>query len=332
MVDIHAKNWDNYWQGRASQQSGNALIEVGIEHSHDLKAFWRDIFSNEKKAIKVIDFACGAGSVLKHAQSCGIKDLTGLDVSTQALHVMAQKIIGSKAICSAVDDTPLPADTYDLAVSQFGIEYAGSKGALFKAFSEMYRVIKPNGKVIIVAHSLDGLIVEGCRASLEHIRLIEDSAFLETSEEIVQALHNSPGSTKETELDSLSIKLNKSAKPIMEWLKSFQDLEKEKTKNEFIKFAYHLLESSHRLITHHYNYSIEDSLNWYKGIGEELQAYKGRMLSMTKAALSSQDISELQGKLTTSHGNSKINFKETETLHFNSSAKPAAWVIHAEKI
>lgn len=331
MTNSHAKNWDNYWQGRASQESGNALVEVGIERSHDLKEFWLELFSSKAKSVKVIDFACGAGSVLEHANTLGYSDLTGLDISDKALEVMAQKIAGAKTVCAPVHQTGLDSESYDLAVSQFGIEYAGDKSNLFQAFTEMYRILRPGGKIVVIAHTVDGVIMEGCEASLKQINLIERSKFIESSQQVLTALHNPSEQTEGAVLDTLTQRLNETAQPIMQWLKSYPDLELEKEKNEFARFAYHLLESSHRLITHHRNYTKSDALNWFKGIKKELQAYKGRMSSMTEAALSSQDVSDLEEKLTTQYGASKINFEDLDKLHFNSNAKPAAWIIRAEK-
>ena len=330
MTDLQAQNWDNYWQGRASQESGNALVEVGIERNHELKEFWQDIFSKESKSIKVIDFACGAGSVLEHAHKVGFSDLTGLDVSEKALKVMSQKISGSTAICAPVDQTGLASETYDLAVSQFGIEYAGDKSHLFQAFTEMHRILKPGGKVVIIAHRVDGVITEGCQASLKQINLIEDCGFIDAAQNVVSTLHEPSKHVNETSV-TLQRKLNEAAEPIMSWLKAFGDLETEKTKNQFTKFVYHLLESSHRLITHHKNYSLKDSLSWFQGIRLELEAYKGRMLSMTDAALSLQDISDLQEKLKSQGDTSKFSFEETGSLYFNGSSKPAAWIIRAHK-
>jgi len=332
VTDIHAKNWDNYWQGRASQKSGNALIEVGIERNHELKKFWNDFFTHEDKSSKVIDFACGAGSVLEHASHLGFSNLTGLDVSQKALDVMTQKHAGINTVCAAVNQTGLDNNSYDIAVSQFGIEYAGDKSDIYEAFSEMLRILKPSGKLVAITHSVNGVIMEGCQASLNQINLIEECKFIEASQQVLSALHDPAGPVKGTKFNELTQKLNESAKPIMQWLESFQDLEAEKTKNEFTRFAYHLLESSHRLITHHNNYTQQDSKSWFDGMELELQAYKGRMLSMTKAALSHQDIIDLQDQLKSKPGSSKVNFEKAETLHFNSNSKPAAWVIRAQKL
>ena len=331
MTKKNTENWDNYWTGRASHQSGNALIEVGIERNHELKEFWTQIFSNNAKSSKVIDFACGAGSVLEHAHHIGFSDLTGLDVSEKALQVMTQKIVGAKSICAPVDKTGLEDNTYDLAVSQFGIEYAGNTENTYNALLEMYRILRPEGKMVVIAHMAGGVIAEGCQTSIRQIELIEQSQFIDTAKAVVTRLHNEDGTKAGHNIDSITQDLNSSAEPIMQWLRSFENIEEEKAKNEFTRFVYHLLESSHRLISQYHNYTLRDSLKWFDGIQNEIQAYKGRMLSMTGAALSREDISSFQNRAVAELGKNKIIFETPKVMKFGANTKPAAWIIEAQK-
>lgn len=331
LEDRHAKSWDNYWAGRASHESGNALIEVGVEKNNELRQFWRAAFADQSKNVKLIDFACGAGSVLEHAHKIGIKNLTGLDVSPKALEVMKEKIPGALGICAPVNKTGLAEASYDMAVSQFGIEYAGNKNELQQAFIEIFRVLKPSGQIIIVAHSSEGLIIEGCQSSLRQIKVVENSRFLETSKEVFEGFHDPSKRSNTTEFSALTHRLNEAAKPIMDWLQSIPDLEEEKKKNEFVKFAYHLLESSHRLITNYERYAKADGIAWFNGIKKELLAYKDRMVSMTKAALSENDILNLKERLT-KNIEANIHFEPLEKLYFASRATPAAWIIRAQKL
>lgn len=324
MADTDAQNWDNYWQGRASNATGNALIEVGIEDNHDLNRFWLDFLNDKSKSTGIIDFACGAGSVLKHAHSLGLQNLTGVDISQSALRVLSRNISTASAICAPVDKTGLKDEFYDLAVSQFGIEYAGNRKKLQQAFQEMHRILKPGGDIAVISHIKDGIIYEGCRNSLTQIELIEKSQFITTVRQVILTLHKNQDQTQKAELQKLMDNLNTSAKPLSDWLRSV-----DRTKNEFARFTYHLLEASHKLITNHKGYTKADSLNWLKGMQSELAAYKGRMASMTQAALSAGELSSLIGKLTSNIA--ELTFQPHQTLHFNTNEKPAAWIIKASK-
>jgi len=324
MSDLNAAHWDNYWQGRASKQSGNALVEVGIENNHALKTFWIDKFSQSKTSDKIIDFACGAGSVLEHAYGLGLSELTGVDVSQEALNVMKEKIPPAIGICAQVDNIPQADKSYDLVVSQYGVEYAGSRQNLLRSFQEMRRILKPTGRLTVIAHAKNGVIYEGCKTSLDNAKRIEESDFINLTAKILAILHAGDQEQDRASLQKQVTKLNEAAEPIMTWLKT-----SDTKQDDFARFTYHILQSSHKLITNHNAYSREDSLNWLSNIESEIDAYKGRMTSITKAALTEEEISELIQKLSLDEGS--LTFDPTEEFYFGSKRKRAAWVIRARK-
>lgn len=324
MSDMNAAHWDNYWQGRASKQSGNALVEVGIENNHALRTFWMETFSQSKASDKIIDFACGAGSVLEHAYSLGLSQLTGVDVSEEALTVMKEKISPAIGICAQVDDIPQPDESFDLVVSQYGVEYAGNREKLLRSFQEMSRILKPSGSITIIAHAKNGVIYEGCKTSLNNAARLEESGFINATAKIVSILHGDKGLQKGVHLQEGMTRLNQAAEPIMTWL-----TKTDSQRDEFARFAYHILQSSHKLITNHNAYSKTDSLKWLSSIESEIDAYKGRMMSMTNAALTKAEISELIQKLSVDPKN--FMFEPTEEFYFGSNRKLAAWVIRAKK-
>ena len=53
-----------------------------------LTQFWQRLFFEVPKTTRMIDFACGAASVLVHAEAAGISNLYGLDVSDDAIAVL----------------------------------------------------------------------------------------------------------------------------------------------------------------------------------------------------------------------------------------------------
>lgn len=278
-----------------------------------------------EKSTRVMDLACGAGSVLEHAHKLGFTNLTGVDVSQQALDVMLEKIPVARGICSQVDKLPQDQNSIDLIVSQFGVEYAGTRQKLHAAFQEMSRVLATKGRITIVAHAKNSVIYEGCSNSLEHAKLIDDSRFIETAKKTISSLHNNDREAAPATTQKLMESLNHSAEPIMAWLRNT-----DRSKNEFARFTYHLLESSHKLIANHAAYSKSESLNWFSGIEDEIEAYRGRMSSMTTAALSEVEISKLSEDLST--GQNGLSFLPVEKLYFPPNKKLAAWVIRAKKL
>jgi len=102
---------------------------------------------NPQKSDLVIDIACGPGTVsLLLADS--VKQVNGYDFSPKMIEQF-QNEINEKEIenisvefcdCQKLSNKN---DTFDLAISQFGLLFFPDRAA---GFSEMYRVLKPGGK------------------------------------------------------------------------------------------------------------------------------------------------------------------------------------------
>ena len=317
----HSHDWDNYWQGRSANESGNALLGVGIENNDVLTQFWGKVFSEVPSATSMIDFACGAGSVLVHAEAAGISNLSGLDVSEDAIAVLKKKLPRVAGYVGKVDATSFEADSFDMVTSQFGFEYAGEEKTILATIKEMTRILRPKGRVVLVAHIEGGAIESGCRKSLEQITLIQKSGFFESAvsafELIYKAQKGSISSGREEAVAGMS-RLNESAKPIMLWLRTARN-----SQNGFAKFGYYLLESTHKLLANHQKYELQDCLLWIKGMEAEVDAYQGRMSSMIKAAMSESLVARIQK----SFRYEDMSLQPPEKIYFTDKDLPAAWVL-----
>lgn len=323
MTSNHTQDWDNYWQGRSAKTSGNALLGVGVENNSVLTDLWTEIFEDVPKSTKIADFACGAGSVLIHANRLGLSDLTGLDVSTSAIEVLKAKLPSVTGVVGAVDHTPFENDSFDMVVSQFGVEYAGEAEEIISAINEMGRILKPDRKIALVTHIKDGAIAKECLGALEKISLIQQSGFFEvgadTFKSVYKAQKTSLPEDRQLAHESMS-NLNVCAEPIMAWLRTEGARQK-----EFGRFAYHLLESTHKLLVTHQKYILADCLSWLEGMHSEVQAYEGRMLSMTQAAISENLILEIKNKFI----EQGFKIASPEKLYFKEKDLPAAWILRS---
>ena len=97
----------------------------------------------------VLELACGTGQVtqplLDHLPPSA--QLTATDLSPDMMTVAKAKISAPNLHWEQVDMTAIPYDddTFNLIVCQFGIMFAPDKPT---AFSEMYRVLKPGGRLL----------------------------------------------------------------------------------------------------------------------------------------------------------------------------------------
>ena len=323
MTSDHAQDWNNYWQGRSAKASGNALLGVGIENNDVLTTFWQKIFNEKSKSTKIVDFACGAGSVLTHANEMGFSDLTGIDVSKNAIDVLKAKLPKVSGVVGAVDKTPFDTASFDMVVSQFGFEYAGGAEAIISTATEMTRILKPGGQIVLVAHIDGGAIASGCQRSLEQIALIQESGFFQSAADTFTAIYKAQESSKASDKAAMTnamSNLNQAAQPIMTWLKR-----PGASQNEFARFAAHLLDSTHKLLVKHKNYALVDCVSWLNNMKAEVLAYEGRMSSMTGAAISDDLVSQIQNVFE-SQG---LSASPPEKLYFKAGDLPAAWVLKA---
>ena len=92
---------------------------------------------------KILDAGCGTGNFTKKLSCLGF-DVIGLEPDDKMREQAAKK--GLKCVKGVVEDIPFEDGTFDAAISVTAIEFFQDK---WKALSEMLRVVKEGGKVVI---------------------------------------------------------------------------------------------------------------------------------------------------------------------------------------
>jgi ubiquinone/menaquinone biosynthesis C-methylase UbiE len=103
---------------------------------------------------RILDVGCGDGFHLKLLQQYGDKTWTleGVDLDKRAAE-MAEKA-GLKVHVGTIENLNLPENTYDLAIMIQTIEHVEKPDEILRAVK---RVLKPNGKLVIVTDNTDSL-------------------------------------------------------------------------------------------------------------------------------------------------------------------------------
>lgn len=109
--------------------------------------------SNIKEGQKVLDLCCGTGQMINYECKAVGKKTTviGVDFSQEMLNVGEKRLGQSlkqykyKLIKGSILELPFEDNTFDCITIAFGLRNIADKS---KALSEMYRVLKPNGKVV----------------------------------------------------------------------------------------------------------------------------------------------------------------------------------------
>ncbi len=318
MRDQNEQNWGNYWQGRTGNNVGAALVGVGIEHHEKLGAFWQDSFAGLDKHIPILDMACGAGSVLRYAHLNGFSNLSGVDISDAAIKAMQSEFPKAKGIVAPVDKTGLDPGRYGLVVSQYGFEYAGSEGQKLAAAKEMTRLLRPGGQFIALCHIKDGGIEQEVMRHLADIKLLVKTNFIPAAKAVFMAADQAektptPG-TIQIYQDAVKDLSNPRGR-LTAWIGSGQG------GSEIHKLGQHLYSGTVDLFNRRKAYVLGDILGWLDGMQSEIDAYRGRMLSMKQAALSEKDVY----KILEVFSQSGFEIEVPRKFYLQNTEKPAAW-------
>jgi len=151
-----------------------------------IAAFWRTRFEGLAAASRVLDIGTGNGPLprlllsleARPDLSCDAIDLAEIAPPwvQQLLPQMRQRVRFHSA-CAA-ERMPFADASFDLVVSQWGLEYS----QLSLAVPEVLRVLAPGGAVQLLLHHTEALPVTLAAEEIEHlVWLLQDSGFLDTT-------------------------------------------------------------------------------------------------------------------------------------------------------
>jgi SAM-dependent methyltransferase len=101
----------------------------------------------QAKTWRILDAGCGTGGTLNALRSAGFTKLEGFDINPPALHFCKERGLDQVRIGSIVD-IPFDGDSFDLVVSNDVLNDAGTPNEM-AALNEIYRVLKPGGRVFL---------------------------------------------------------------------------------------------------------------------------------------------------------------------------------------
>lgn len=132
----------------------NHLFSLNIDKLWRNKALRGHISSKEKY---VLDIACGTGDFAIQLIKSGAKNVIGVDISEEMMHVGRKKIL-KKGLDKKIDlqygdcaDLKFEADTFNAVTCAFGVRNFENRKQSLK---EMYRVLKPGSELIILEFSI----------------------------------------------------------------------------------------------------------------------------------------------------------------------------------
>jgi len=146
--------------------------------SKHVKLLMKNILQlNISKNSKILDAGCGTCDTefFLAEKKC---EIIGLDISSNMLKISSEKINklkidGISLVKGNVEDLPFKNDYFDYVISEFTLNYVERP---FDAFKEITRVLKKNGKIILILSNRKPayiLIWEMFTRNLDFIRMIQ---------------------------------------------------------------------------------------------------------------------------------------------------------------
>lgn len=314
MADKTSTDWSAYWRGRAGTDAGAALVGAGVETDAMLASLWAKSFAECRSDSRVLDLACGAGSALKAASAAGLSDLTGVDISPEAIETLRRDLPGAQGIVAPADSTGLPGQSFDMVVSQFGFEYAGPLAGA----REAARLLKPEGRFVAIAHLKGGAIEQECTEKLTQVQAIIDTQFVSRARKLFKAVFAAGPHPSENAMRRAHTAIAK-FKPAMEELQTVSAAENGQG------LATHLYTGTAQLYERRQAYLLEDVLGWLDGMEAEIVAFSGRMSGMINSALSPETAEAVLDVFR----DAGFASGAAEPLELDPGANPAAWQLSA---
>lgn len=106
---------------------------------------------------KCADFGCGPGHVTKFLFDCGMKDIVGVDISTEMVKTAREYFPAITFETGNLLDLTYKDESFDSAIAFYAIVNF-NVDQLTKAFKEIYRVLKSGAELLFSFHVGEGLV------------------------------------------------------------------------------------------------------------------------------------------------------------------------------
>ena len=316
--------WNDYWEtAEASADDGVLTAAAG-----ELTDFWSRRISEiltSGHPRTLLDMACGAAPVARQAAALAdeagqsFKTILCADFSEPAVRRIEEQA-PDKAMIGLVADAaaaPLTDQSFDLVVSQFGLEYAGEG-----AFAEAARLVAPEGRLIVVSHLGGGPIHRECAANYQLLAKVAEADPLGRAAPLFElGAELAAGRARPADLAAGEAAL----------VESFQAVEAAVIATpeaggaaDFLK---RMIPDLATLYTRRAAYGPEQVREWIGHQREALEGYAARMEAMTKAALGEMAMDAIQVRL----DEAGLTDITVEPMAIRTGDAPAAWRLEARR-
>ncbi len=306
MNRLSSEHWSNYWdKGTVT----TFYKKFNNNYDKEIKSHWEKAFSQLPNPAHVVDLATGNGALLSLLnQYAGVNNMPfsaiGIDFAELNPKV-TEKVINENVSMvenTLIEDTQLDGSCIDLAISQFGFEYADIPAAV----TELDRILKPKASINFIMHAHNSQIINDGHNSLKQIELVNNQLKInKIIRKIVPAIHKLRETGQQRfklRADHLRDQLNESIAIISKFAESIAD-------PGYIDFYYeHALSLFKGQISQ--TYTVEQKMQQLDWVESETASLKLRMQDLTSVAMTEQANKNLTDLL------EQVGFKDVEIQPF----------------
>ncbi len=304
MSESHAQ-WSEYWTTDGA--SGEVFVNAKGEKHPYLAEYWRKKFEVLDQGGRIIDLASGAGSVFVQLPADHGLDLHAADISIEALGALHERIPEARTVVCAADRVPYQDRSFDLVVSQFGIEYAG-----LEAFGEAARLVASGGKLVALCHIRDGYIDSNNRAQLGEATLAVDTGFIDKAIKLTEA--------------AFSQNRDADVKARNDFIPAERQLAAAVARQK-VGIHAHLYLGFRKLFEERLGYALSDITTWLTEMRADLDRNIDRLSRICEVVLSEDDMSRVS-ELMAAQGLRDVSYRKFETP---GNDLPVAWELTATR-
>ena len=159
--------WSSFWEAGPLHSCHGSFAD---DYAGAIGDFWTERLAGLSQSSRVLDLATGNGALplmlWQRDAAHRPAQIDAVDLATVAPRWWKPEIHDGIMFHSGVraEDLPFPDASYDVVISQFGLEYAPWPQAL----DEALRVCRHDGQLAFVMHHADSVIVQVGRSELAH--------------------------------------------------------------------------------------------------------------------------------------------------------------------
>ncbi|GGD66623.1 class I SAM-dependent methyltransferase [Lacimicrobium alkaliphilum] len=288
-----AKGWDSYWQ---SQQNTQALA-VQTGYTDPLEQHWQAFFNRvlcQYTSPVLLELACGNGAVINSLlrESKDSVSVVGLDISVHGIASLLRNHPQCSGVVASASALPFQQQGFDMVVSQFGAEYAGS-GALLQALP----LLKAQGIMAAVVHFQGSDIYEVSEHACKVLGELEQQQILsEAKKALLTAIGCKVGNISRDVFRQADMAFA----PVV---KSFERIIRACRHHDLANKLKRLHGDIARIYKFPDRYQQQEVAQWFDGLVENFSAYHSRMNALVDAALSEEQLADLKQEITDSDCN-----------------------------